>query len=212
MQSPLPDSSALEAGILEDNRPSRLSRVQDNVRNLLRNSRFSASPPETPHCREGLPPTPPESPTWRMPPQPEVLPSPSNSTSPSATTETEDSEEPTVHFARSSYRRAVQHLAHQSELFNTRAVAALNHPDLSDPSLAVFVQQKNEDRQRRAWKRPRQGLKRAGMVEAGTGQCVLCVLSALLLSATIATCKTSFLLVSGNADSGGRSCARNHVD
>lgn len=40
--SPLPDSTALEAGIIEDERPSRLSRVQDNVRNLLRNSVFGS--------------------------------------------------------------------------------------------------------------------------------------------------------------------------
>ena len=42
MRSPLPDSSNLEAGILEDAVPSRLSCVHDNVRDLLRQSVFGA--------------------------------------------------------------------------------------------------------------------------------------------------------------------------
>jgi hypothetical protein len=82
-------------------------------------------------------------------------------------------------------------MAHQSALFNTRAVAALDHPDLSDPSLAVYAQQKAESRQQRAWKRPRRGRGGKGMVEMGSSQCLLCVFAALLLSAIVATCKSS---------------------
>jgi hypothetical protein len=202
MHSPLPDSSALEAGILEDETPSRLSRVQDNVRNLLRNSRFgsvASSPPTTPPGRQtnnGLP-TPPDSPTgtWRMPPQPEVLPSPSAESSHSESTTTSPSSEalgdqiPAVHFAPAGIRHTLQQMAHQSALFNTRAVAALDHPDLSDPSLAVYVQQKVESRQRRAWTRSRSGRSKGGMAEVGSSQCLLCVLAALLLSAIVATCR-----------------------
>ncbi|KAK5171010.1 uncharacterized protein LTR77_004154 [Saxophila tyrrhenica] len=205
MHSPLPDSSALEAGILEDTQPSRLSRVQDNVRNLLRNSRFSSpgqtSPfsvlpePNTPRTHPPYPPggmygvlTPPASPTRapRMPRQPEVIPSPTaESVNSISTTSTSPSEAIRgVHFPPSGYRHTIQRMAHQSALFNTRAVAALDHPDLSDPSLAVYAQRKSETRQRRAWKKSK---KSRGVVEVGSSQCLLCVLAALLLSAVVAT-------------------------
>ena len=200
MHSPLPDASALEAGILEDETPSRLSRVQDNVRNLLRTSRFGsvhssplASPTHQPHLDHGLS-TPPDSPTRRTQhQQPEVLPSPSaessTSTSTTSTPPPQTGEVRGVLFPPASYQRAVQQMAHQSALFNTRAVAALNHPDLSDPTLAVYVQQhKAEGRQRRAWTRSRHGRKRHVAASAGSSQCLLCVLAALLLSAIIATC------------------------
>ena len=214
MDWPLPDSSALEAGILEDTQPSRLSRVQDNVRNLLRNSRFSSpghSPPapdlhsqqfhpqHPPYTGDGTYNllTPPASPTRapRLPPQPAVLTSPiaesvtsdtTTSTTP-ATGEVEEARE--AHFTPSCYRHTIQRLAHQSALFNTRAVAALDHPDLSDPSMAVYVQHKSERRQRKAWKRS-SGRRQGGAVEVASSQCLLCVLAALLLSAVVATCKS----------------------
>lgn len=201
MHSPLPDASALEAGILEDERPSRLSRVQDNVRNLLRNSRFGsvnsspqASPtaptaPAHPPLHRGLH-TPPETPTRRTQQQPEVLPSPSTESTSSSEVYASSPVEavPGLLFPPVGYQRAVQQMAHQSALFNTRAVAALDHPDLSDPSLAVYVQQKAETRQQRAWKRSRHGKKRYVAAQAGSSQCMLCVLSALLLAAIVATC------------------------
>ena len=197
MHSPLPDASALEAGILEDERPSRLSRVQDNVRNLLRNSRFGSvdSSPQAsptapaPPVQHGLH-TPPQTPTRRTQQQPEVLPSPSTeSTSSSEASASSPAVEVSgTLFPPVGYQRAVQQMAHQSALFNTRAVAALDHPDLSDPSLAVYVQQKAETRQQRAWKRSRHGKKRYVAAQAGSSQCLLCVLSALLLAAIVATC------------------------
>lgn len=212
MHSPLPDSSALESGILEDTQPSRLSRVQENVRNLLRNSHFSspiASAPTTPthvhrQTNNGLP-TPPTSPTHqRTPPvafqtSATAESSASSSPSPSSDSETETADGigvAEVHFAPSDYRNRVQQMAHASTLFNTRAVAALDHPDLSDPSLAVYVQQKAESRRRGAWTRSRNGSskragrsRRDGVVEVGSSQCLICVLAALLLSAVVATCK-----------------------
>lgn len=198
MHSPLPDSSALEAGILEDERPSRLSRVQDNVRNLLRNSRFgsaASSPQASPTRPTFLPihhglPTPPHSPSRRTHQQAEALPSPSTeSTSSAASSSSQRDAVPGILFPPVGYQRAVQQMAHQSALFNTRAVAALDHPDLSDPSLAVYVQQKAETRQQRAWKRSRHGKKRHVAAQAGSSQCLLCVLSALLLAAIVATCR-----------------------
>ena len=195
MHSPLPDASALEAGILEDERPSRLSRVQDNVRNLLRNSRFGSvnSSPQTspthPPLRHGLP-TPPDSPSRRTPHQPEVLfASPSTESTRSATSASPQTGAVSgTLFPPVGYQRAVQQMAHQSALFNSRAVAALDHPDLSDPSLAVYAQQKAETRQQRAWKRSRGGRGRRVAAQAGSSQWLLCVLSALLLAAIVATC------------------------
>ena len=199
MHSPLPDASALEAGILEDETPSRLSRVQDNVRNLLRTSRFGSvhsSPPASPITNPrsvnfGLP-TPPESPIRRASQPSEVLSSPSaestTSTATSSTSTTQGDEVPGVLFPPAGYRHALQQMAHQSTLFNTRAVAALDHPDLSDPSLATYLQHKTETRQRRAWKRSRHGKKRHAAAKAGSSQCLLCVLAALLLAAIVATC------------------------
>lgn len=83
-----------------------------------------------------------------------------------------------------------------SALFTGRAVAALNHPDVSDPSLAVLAQQKAEKRQRRAWKRKRAGGAGTGAGGRGKGkggsgssQCLLCVIAALMLASIVATCK-----------------------
>jgi hypothetical protein len=109
----------------------------------------------------------------------------------------------------------VQQMAHQSALFNSRAVAALDHPDLSDPSLAVYVQQKAETRQQRAWKRSRHGKKRHVAAQAGSSQCLLCVLSALLLAAIVATCtsmKPYLHKAERRADKKYRCGPRHHVD
>ena len=222
MHSPLPDASALEAGILEDETPSRLSRVQDNVRHLLRTSVFNSvhsSPQASPtrqHQPTGQPnglPTPPESPIRRasqhppetMPsPHAEILPTPSTTaSSPPATPQIPQATHvpepiPGVLFPPASYRQRIQHMAHQSTLFNTRAVAALNHPDLSDASLATYLQSKAESRQRHAWKRSRHGRRHHGKrnvaARAGSSQCLLCVLAALLLAAVVATCGSTQLL------------------
>ena len=233
-RSPLPDSTALEAGIIEDERPSRLSRVQDNVRNLLRTSVFGsvASSPTTPvHARPHVqatassptlptlrpiqpdqplrshPPSPvPGSRSPRRPaqtrfpvnPQPEVLPSPTDSTTSVSTTHSEDIRN--FPHPPSSYQRNVQHMAHQSTLFNTRAVAALNHPDLSDLSVSDLSQQKSRHTRQHgaAWTRHRTGShgsgsshgkhkRRAHRAADSTG--LLCFLAAVLLAALVATCE-----------------------
>lgn len=67
MRSPLPDSTNLEAGILEDARPSRLSRVHSNVRELLRRSVFGSV-----HSTPVASPT--RSPQNHIDPAPTILP------------------------------------------------------------------------------------------------------------------------------------------
>jgi hypothetical protein len=191
MHSPLPDASALEAGIIEDDRPARLS-VQDNVRNLLRASVFGsvhgstvASPAATTAHQA----------TVEDGSHPHDLLSPSGSTTSSSTATTTTSEANEISgglFSLTTYQQQVQEMAHQSTLFNTRAVAALNHPDLSDPSMALFLQQKTEARQRRAWKRSKNRKLRYAHARARRGRWWLCLLAGLLLGAIVGICK-SFL-------------------
>ncbi|KXT13817.1 hypothetical protein AC579_45 [Pseudocercospora musae] len=204
--SPLPDSTALEAGIIEDDRTSRLSRVQDNVRNLLRTSVFgsvvssptSPSRPRQPQSPGHLQTHPVQNPLRSHPPSPvvnqrartEVLPSPTESTASSEGHNAEHARRPP-----GSYYQNIQRMAHQSAMFNSRAVAALNHPDLSDPSLTDLSQQKTKRRQHRGWARSRTGSgsrsvhgKRAVIVDRAAGsQGLLLTLAALLLAALVAT-------------------------
>lgn len=195
MLSPLPDSSALEAGIIEDSRPTRLSRVQDNVRNLLRASFIGSvrGSTVTPQAHQATVEDEAMSPLHSSlhsssRAQAEVLHSPSSASnswsSPSNTRPMAPDSLPSA-----NYQRQVQHMAHQSTLFNTRAVAALNHPDLSDPSLALFLQQKSKERQRHAWRRSKNRRLRHANKKSGNSRWLICVVAALLLIATVVTCK-----------------------
>lgn len=196
--SPLPDTSALEAGIIQDERPSRLSRVQDNVRNLLRTSVFGsvASSPTTParpvtgRNRPGAfsPIVIPTSPPAQIQPGPlSSVSTPTHYTSspleippPAATYQTAGQANGSTHY--------------QSTLFNGRAVAALNHPDLSDLSVESLSQQKAHQQQRsgsgsrRSQKQSHRGRRTAK--KAACSRVLLCVLAALLLGALVATCKS----------------------
>ncbi|SMQ49816.1 unnamed protein product [Zymoseptoria tritici ST99CH_1A5] len=193
--SPLPDTSALEAGIIQDERPSRLSRVQDNVRNLLRTSVFGsvASSPTTParpvtgRNRPGAfsPIVIPTSPPAQIQPGPlSSVSTPTHYTSspleippPAATYQTAGQANGSTHY--------------QSTLFNGRAVAALNHPDLSDLSVESLSQQKAHQQQRsgsgsrRSQKQSHRGRRTAK--KAACSRVLLCVLAALLLGALVAT-------------------------
>lgn len=230
--SPLPDSTALEAGILEDERPSRLSRVHDNVRELLRTSVFGsvASSPTSPVHRNQnavsslppvfLAPSAPDAALRSHPPSPvfghhvpgrpaEALPSPTESTASDSTAATAESVHSRARCIPGSYYRNIQRMAHQSTVFNTRAVAALNHPDLSDPSLEDLTQQKAQRRHHRGWVRSRSGdststgsssshrsshgksRRRRVASKAVGSQGLFCVLAALLLAALVATCMSS---------------------
>ena len=218
MHSPLPDSSALEAGIIEDERPSRLSRVQDNVRNLLRASvpsSFRGSVLGTPLAHratvEDGERSPLQSPLRRnVRVEIGALPSPSSSRTTYSSPGSETHDVSGVLFPPTSYQQQVQHMAHQSNMFNTRAIAALTHPDLSDPSVAVFLQHKTEDRQRRAWKRSRnRKLRHAESGRRKTCSWLLCIVTGLLLAAIVSTCKYSGLSVYlGSQLTVARSCYR----
>lgn len=172
MNSPLPDSSALEAGIVEDVRPSRLSRVQDNVRNLLRTSVLGSvkSSPTTPTRMHGALPTPVS--LHHENDRAEVLPDPT----PMSATIRAFPQPPAAH----------QERFHQSALYDTRAVMALNHPDLSDPSLESFAQQKAKRTPGTGWKRSRRS-RRAAQRLAGS-RALVCLMASLLLAAMVATC------------------------
>ncbi|EME46017.1 hypothetical protein DOTSEDRAFT_70125 [Dothistroma septosporum NZE10] len=193
MQSPLPDSSALEAGILEDDRPSqtsRLSRVQDNVRNLLRTSVFGSVKisPTTPSHPPALRTNSVHIASLCSPAQPEVLPSPSSAATPPARYPQAPRGERLSLLPPTEFREQVQRMAHQSEMFNSRAVAALNHPDLSDPSITDLSQQKEQTRQRNAWTRPKKRTRRSKAAKRAAGsRRVLCLLASLLLAALVAT-------------------------
>ncbi|CAK4033322.1 Hypothetical predicted protein [Lecanosticta acicola] len=75
-------------------------------------------------------------------------------------------------------------MARQSAMFNTRAVAALRHPDLSDRSLESFEQQKAQIPKRKAKKRSYRSRK---IAETPGSRSILCLLASLLLAALVAT-------------------------
>ena len=219
MHSPLPDSSALEAGILEDDRPSqasRLSRVQDNVRNILRTSVFGSvkSSPTTPTHPPALRTNSVHVASICSPTRPEVLPSPTSVATPPARFPQASRGEQRVLFPPTEYQRQVQQMARQSMLFNTRAVAALNHPDLSDPSITDLSQQKEQTRQRSAWTRPKKRSRRTKAAKRAAGsRGVLCLLASLLLAALVATCKSiAYLSVSASLTRISRCLNRHNRD
>ncbi|KAK6432122.1 hypothetical protein LTR95_011711 [Oleoguttula sp. CCFEE 5521] len=191
MLSPLPDSSALEAGIIEDSRraSTRLSRVQDNVRNLLRNSVFGSvhsspqtSPTSTPvHTHAS--PRPAQKPTPIIIEQPIAI-SPSAYSCSTASLPDAESPVPGVLFPAMSYGQALQCMAHQSNMFNTRAMTALRHPDMNDPSLALFLQHKAQKRQQHAWKKSKRSSRRG---RVGSTQWLLCLLLGFLLTGLLGT-------------------------
>ena len=197
MHSPLPDSSVLEAGIIEDDRPSRLSRVQDNVRHLLRasiptsfRSSVIAAPPAHRATVEDADRTPLQSPLRRhVRIDVGVLPSPSSATTSESTFADEGANVPGVLFPPTSYQQQAEHVNHQSTMFNTRAIAALTHPDLTDPSMAIFLQQKTQERQNRAWKRSKNRKLRYASSKRSMVSWLLCLVTALILAAVVAICE-----------------------
>jgi hypothetical protein len=200
--SPLPDTSALEAGILQDERPSRLSRVQDNVRNLLRTSIFGsvASSPTTP-----LRPDPGRAQHASLTPitiprsRPvEGQPGPPSSASLSPAHQTSSPVNALPLPAQAHQRAGQQHNGsshYQSTLFNNRAVTALDHPDLSDPSMKPLSQHKSLEQPRSRSGTARSQHKRyyrgrRAAKKAACSRMLICVLAALLLGALVATCKS----------------------
>lgn len=157
MRSPLPDSGNLEAGIVEDSRPSRLSRVHDNVRDLLRRSVLgngsAVTSPVSPwahsHDFNILPsPAIAKAGTEKQSPRSNVRP-----TSPTEPTPTTPPDEiPGVLFPPWRHQEPANR-PDPAVIDNTRVLTANEHPDLSSPALSIFIHQKQIERQQQAWKR-----------------------------------------------------------
>lgn len=187
MRSPLPDSSNLEAGIVEDVRPSRLSRVHDNVRDLLRRSVFGSV-----HSTPVVSPT--RSPHDHMDPNPATLPiaqHPGQQTSPIrplATSPTSPpGDVPGVLFPAWRAQPSPPAMIGASP----QMTAPRNHPDLSPNVMSLFLQQKNvqqhhHNRQQKAWKRhPTRKPKKS----TSCMQWFICSVLGVTVLGLLATCK-----------------------
>ena len=186
MRSPLPDSSNLEAGIVEDARPSRLSRVHDNVRDLLRRSVFG-SVADTPVVSSM------NSLEDRVAPNPTLHPAAHSSLrqagpipSPAASTLCSPAHVPGVLFPPWRPQPDTLPTAYSSSLGSTPR----EHPDMNSNAMSVFLQQKerrrHKHRQQQAWKRPR-SRKTKGSVSSM--QCVICSILGFAMFGLLGTCK-----------------------
>jgi hypothetical protein len=182
MRSPLPDSSNLEAGILEDARPSRLSRVHDNVRDLLRRSvfgSFASSPVASPPRSPGASVVP--NPTTRLPPQ-----QPTPTYHPAVSTTPSPQDVPGVLFpAWRSQPPSPPVIDDRSQV-----PAPPEHPDVSQNAMSVFLQQKelqrHQHRQHKAWKRPRSRKPRDAVSSV---QWIICMVLGFAVLGLLGTCK-----------------------
>ena len=193
MHSPLPDSRALEEGIIADRPPStcRLSLVQDNVRHLLRASAFGSIAGSSSYRPRHDSVVSSSGPFDQAHPNEAMLPSPVLSTH--STRRHAESFQCPPPPPRVSSLVAMQRMAHQSTLFTTQAVAALDHPDLGSPLSQSLAREKALRKQRRAGKQsrhPRRGLS----TQSTRTQSVICVLAALLLASLAASCKQTLQL------------------
>jgi hypothetical protein len=183
MRSPLPDSSNLEAGIVEDARPSRLSRVHDNVRDLLRRSVFGsvASSPVI---------SPTHSPGDRVVPSPTTHPAHPQMTTPThylaASTTSSPHDVPGVLFP--AWRSQPPSPPVIDDRPQTSAPYA--HPDLNQNAMSIFLQQKelqrHEQRQHKAWKRPRSRKPRNSVSSV---QWIICMILGFAVLGLLGTCK-----------------------
>lgn len=196
MRSPLPDSATLEAGLFEDRQPSRLSRVQDNVRDLLRSSPSIpaypsplASPTEVRQpCAEQSHPRSQLNLRLAREDGDQTIPLPTSTSSNSNTGGSRDV--PGILFPPLAHRQRVQDMSHRSSLIDTPRDPLLGHPDMSDSSIAALLQQKEESRQKRAWKRSRQQKKHHRIHGNLFSRWALCLVSGMFLIAIVATCKS----------------------
>jgi hypothetical protein len=177
MRSPLPDSSNLEAGIVEDAVPSRLSRVHDNVRDLLRQSVFGTlhiSPTPSPTNGSSpirvLPSPAPKS-ELRRGPRPE-----------SPTKATQDV--PGVLFP--AWRR-------QPCSAPPVHVATDGHPDMSPNAMSVFMnlqqneaQRHKQKRQHKAWTRSKS---RRSKEPSSNTQWAVCIILGFTMLGLLGACE-----------------------
>jgi hypothetical protein len=190
MRSPLPDSSNLEAGIVDDTLPSRLSRVHDNVRDLLRRSVFGSvtstpvtSPRDSPEDRVAANPT--IHTAARHPPR-QTAPIPS----PAASSTSSFDEVPGVLFPPWRPQPDIPHTADAT----SQEPTPRDHPDMSRNAMSVFLQQKEQQRhqyrQHKAWKRPRNRKPRHSVSNI---QRILCIILGFAVLGLLGTCKKKSL-------------------
>ena len=182
MRSPLPDSSNLEAGILEDAVPSRLSRVHDNVRDLLRQSVFGAlhvSPtasPRSPPNRVLSSPVPKSEPRRELRPE-----SPAEATPVSL-----HGEVPGVLFPAWRREPCSPPQVH---------IATAGHPDMSPNAISVFMnlqhneaQRHKQDRQHKAWTRSKS---RRYKKASSSTQWAVCIILGFTIFGLLGACKAN---------------------
>ena len=196
MRSPLPDSSNLEAGILEDAVPSRLSCVHDNVRDLLRQSVFGAfhvSPTSSqtngsPHIRV-LP-----SPVTKSEPRRELRPeNPAEATPVSL-----HGDVPGVLFPAWRREPCSPPPAH---------VAAAGHPDVSPNAMSVFMNLQQNEAQRhkprhqhKAWMRTKS---RRSKKRNSNTQWAVCIILGFTMFGLLGACK-AYTSISHDTDKADR--------
>ncbi|KAI6896658.1 hypothetical protein D0867_13090 [Hortaea werneckii] len=192
MRSPLPDSATLEAGIFEDQQPLRLSRVQDNVRNLLRSSASTptypsplASPKEVQQTCAKNGPRSQLNLRLAREDRDQTTPLPTSTSSNSNPGASRDVLG--ILFPPLAHRQRVQDMSHRPSLIDTPRDPLLGHPDMSDSSIAALLQQKEENRQKRAWKRSRHPKKHHRSHRDIFSRWALCLVSGLILIAIVAT-------------------------
>jgi len=186
MRSPLPDSSNLEAGIVDDALPSRLSRVHDNVRDLLRRSVFG-SVTSTPIA------SPIDPSAHRTVPTPTIYPRAHDSprqgapiASPAGSTMCSSDEVPGVLFP--PWRPQPSTLP--TDNATSPESTPREHPDMSQNAMSVFLQQKeqrrHQHRQHKAWKRPRSRKPKSSVSNV---QWVICSVLGFAVLGLLGTCK-----------------------
>lgn len=192
MRSPLPDSSNLEAGIVEDAMPSRLSRVHDNVRDLLRRSVFGsvtstpiASPTNSTEDRAVPNPTV-HSAAHCSPRQAVPIPSPA------ASTLCSPDHVPGVLFPPWRPQPDILPTVNPPSPESTPR----EHPDMNRNAMSVFLQQKerrrHKHRQQQAWKRPRSCKHKDSVSNI---QCVVCSILGFAVFGLLGTCNAFTLTI-----------------
>jgi hypothetical protein len=181
MRSPLPDSSNLEAGILEDTVPSRLSRVHDNVRDLLRQSVFGAfhvSP--TPSPTNGSPPI-------------RVLPSPVPKLEPRRGLRPESPAEATPVSLHGDVPGVLFPAWRRDHCSPPVHIDTAGHPDVSPNAMSVFMNLQQTEAQRskprqqhKAWTRPKS---RRSTKRNSNTQWAVCIILGFAMFGLLGACK-----------------------
>lgn len=182
---------------MEDSRTSRLSRVHDNVRDLLRRSLLGngsavtspASPWAHSHDFNILP-----GPVTAKPGIEKQSPRASvRSTSPTESSPTTLPDEiPGVLFPPWRHQEPANR-PDTAVIDNTRVLTSNEHPDFSSPALSIFIHQKQIERQQQAWKRrhakPRKHKQERHRPPSNAVQWTISIILACVVCGLLGTCK-----------------------